>query len=78
VSTVAQLAALLGITAVLCYVAVVSLSNSYTWLGLMALLAAIAALVTIGAILASNMASAGRLNDAEPRARKNNRWDGLL
>lgn len=54
-STVAQLAALLGITAVLCYVAVVSLSNSHTWLGLLALLAAIAALVKIGTMLASNL-----------------------
>ena len=77
-STAAQLAALLGITAVLCYVAVVSLSNSHTWLGLLALLAAIAALVKLGTILASNLPGGNRLQ-ARPRNRSSSRWwDGFL
>ncbi len=74
-TTVAVVAALLGITGVLCYVAVVSLSNSHTWLGLIALLAAILALVKIGSILATNLPG-----QKPPRtsSRETRWWERLL
>ena len=78
-SKVTQNVVLLGITAVVCYIALVSLSNSHSLLGLIALLASLAVLAMLGLILAGNLAGpSGWRSLGNSMKEPKDWWDRLL
>jgi membrane protein implicated in regulation of membrane protease activity len=77
VSTLAAILVVLGITAVLCYVAIVSLSDIDTLLGMIAFVAVVWALAWIASILAARMQNGQTMQELQQK-RRSGWWDRLL